>query len=114
MPRTAAVAVAAGASGAHARTSVSPSAARAARVLHRESAAYHPSLYRHVSQAWTAARRRCCRRPVWTCTPRPEYVVRGMPNDGRLAIPPDIAVDVASTDSLAGRDPVLARALRGL
>jgi hypothetical protein len=43
-----------------------------------------------------------------------EYVVRGSPNDRRLAVAPDIRVDLTSTDYFAGRDPVLARALRGL
>jgi C-terminal processing protease CtpA/Prc len=43
-----------------------------------------------------------------------EYVVRGTPNDRRLAVAPDLRVDLTSTDYFAGRDPVLARALRGL
>jgi hypothetical protein len=43
-----------------------------------------------------------------------EYVVRGTPKDRRLAIAPDIRVELTSTDYFAGRDPVLARALRGL
>src|SRR5262245_40070186 len=43
--------VAVGASGAHARPSVSPSAAGDARVLLRELDAYHPALYRNVSRA---------------------------------------------------------------
>jgi hypothetical protein len=43
-----------------------------------------------------------------------EYVVRGAPNDRRLAIAPDVRIDLTSTDYFAGRDPVLARALRGL
>ena len=36
------------------------------------------------------------------------------PNDHRLAIAPDIRVDLTSTQYFAGRDPVLERALRGL
>jgi hypothetical protein len=43
-----------------------------------------------------------------------EYVARGAPKDRRLAVTPDIRVDLSSTDYFAGRDPVLARALRGL
>jgi hypothetical protein len=36
------------------------------------------------------------------------------PNDRRLAVAPDVRVDLTSTQYLAGRDPVLARALGGL
>jgi Peptidase family S41 len=36
------------------------------------------------------------------------------PNDRRLAVGPDLAVPVTSTEYFAGRDPVLERALRGL
>ena len=36
------------------------------------------------------------------------------PKDRRLAVEPDIRVGVRSADFRAGRDPVLARALRGL
>jgi hypothetical protein len=43
-----------------------------------------------------------------------QYVVRGTPKDRRLAVAPDIRVDLTSTDYFAGRDPALARALRGL
>jgi C-terminal processing protease CtpA/Prc len=35
-------------------------------------------------------------------------------NDRRLAVEPDIRVDVSSADHFSGRDPVLERALRGL
>jgi Peptidase family S41 len=36
------------------------------------------------------------------------------PNDKRLAIEPDVRIDVTSADYAAGRDPVLERALKGL
>jgi len=36
------------------------------------------------------------------------------PNDRRLAIAPDVSVDLTSAEYFAGRDPVLERALRGL
>jgi C-terminal processing protease CtpA/Prc len=36
------------------------------------------------------------------------------PSDRRLAIAPDVRVDLASAQYLAGRDPVLERALQGL
>jgi Peptidase family S41 len=36
------------------------------------------------------------------------------PNDRRLAVEPDIRVDVTSAQYFAGRDPVLSRALKGL
>jgi C-terminal processing protease CtpA/Prc len=36
------------------------------------------------------------------------------PNDHRLAVAPDIRVDLTSTQYFAGQDPVLERALRGL
>ena len=35
-------------------------------------------------------------------------------NDRRLAIAPDVRVDLASAQFFAGRDPVLERALKGL
>jgi hypothetical protein len=35
-------------------------------------------------------------------------------NDRRLAVEPDVRVDPTSAQYLAGRDPVLERALRGL
>jgi hypothetical protein len=41
-------------------------------------------------------------------------VQRGAPGDRRLAVDPDIRVDLTSTDYFAKRDPALARALRGL
>ena len=36
------------------------------------------------------------------------------PSDKRLAVGPDVPVDLTSTVYFAGRDPVLERALRGL
>lgn len=36
------------------------------------------------------------------------------PNDRRLAVEPDIPIDLASADYFAGRDPALERALKGL
>ena len=42
------------------------------------------------------------------------YVQRGASGDRRLAVDPDIRVDLTSGDYFAKRDPVLARALRGL
>ena len=36
------------------------------------------------------------------------------PRDRRLAVGPDVRVDLASRDYFAGRDPVLERALSGL
>jgi hypothetical protein len=43
-----------------------------------------------------------------------EYVSRAPESDRRLALAPDVPVAVTSKDFLAGRDPVLTRALRGL
>jgi hypothetical protein len=43
-----------------------------------------------------------------------EYTQRGEPGDRRLAVEPDIRIDLRSADYFAKRDPVLARALRGL
>jgi hypothetical protein len=43
-----------------------------------------------------------------------EYVARAPESDRRLAVGPEVPVAVTSTDFLAGRDPVLERALRGL
>jgi len=34
------------------------------------------------------------------------------PNDPRVAVAPDVAVNMTAADFFAGRDPVLARALR--
>jgi hypothetical protein len=36
------------------------------------------------------------------------------PNDARLAVEPDIRIDVTSAQYFARRDPVLARALKGV
>ena len=50
----------------------------------------------------------------WTVHVATSYVVRGPLNDRRLAVSPSRRVDVRSADFLAGRDPVLAAALKGL
>jgi hypothetical protein len=42
------------------------------------------------------------------------YTKRGRPNERRLAIEPDVRVALSSADFLAGRDPVLEAALRGM
>jgi hypothetical protein len=50
----------------------------------------------------------------WNVRVATSYVQRGEPGDRRLAVAPDIRVDLASADFFATRDPVLARAVRGL
>ena len=50
----------------------------------------------------------------WNVRVATTYVERGAPGDRRLAIEPDVRVDLTSSDYFARRDPVLARALRGL
>jgi hypothetical protein len=50
----------------------------------------------------------------WNVHVATTYVERGAPGDRRLAIEPDIRVDLTSSDYFGRRDPVLARALRGL
>ena len=50
----------------------------------------------------------------WNVSIATSYVQRGAPGDRRLAVDPDIRVDLTSTDYFAKRDPALARALRGL
>lgn len=50
----------------------------------------------------------------WNVRIATAYTQRGEPGDRRLAVEPDIRVDLRSADYLAKRDPVLARALRGL
>ena len=50
----------------------------------------------------------------WNVRIATQYMERGAVNDQRLGIDPDVRVDLTSTDFFAGRDPVLARALRGL
>jgi hypothetical protein len=50
----------------------------------------------------------------WTVHVATTYVVRGQLNDRRLAVAPSRRVDIRSEDFFAGRDPVLAAALRGL
>jgi C-terminal processing protease CtpA/Prc len=50
----------------------------------------------------------------WSVRIATEYTQRGEPGDRRLAVEPDIRVDLRSADYFAKRDPVLARALRGL
>ncbi len=42
------------------------------------------------------------------------YVVRGAPDDRRLAVAPDVRVDLRAADFFAGRDPVLATVLEGV
>jgi len=48
----------------------------------------------------------------WTVYVATSYVVRGTEKDRRLAVEPDIRVDVTSADFLAARDPVLEGVLR--
>jgi Peptidase family S41 len=50
----------------------------------------------------------------WNVRVATEYTQRGEPGDRRLAVEPDIRVELRSADYFAKRDPVLARALRGL
>jgi hypothetical protein len=50
----------------------------------------------------------------WNVRIATEYTQRGEPGDRRLAVEPDIRIDLRSADYFAKRDPVLARALRGL
>jgi len=50
----------------------------------------------------------------WNVSIATSYVQRGAPGDRRLAVDPDVRVDLTSTDYFAKRDPALARALRGL
>jgi C-terminal processing protease CtpA/Prc len=50
----------------------------------------------------------------WNVRVATSYVQRGEPGDRRLAVAPDIRVDLASADFFATLDPVLARAVRGL
>ena len=50
----------------------------------------------------------------WEVHVATSYVVRGTPNDRRLAIVPSRRVDLRAAEFLAGRDPVLAAALRGI
>ena len=50
----------------------------------------------------------------WSVYVATSYVVRGTETDRRLAVEPDIRVDVTSADFLAARDTVLERVLRGL
>ena len=50
----------------------------------------------------------------WNVRVATTYVERGAPGDRRLAIEPDVRVDLTSSDYFGRRDPVLARAFRGL
>lgn len=50
----------------------------------------------------------------WNVRVATSYVQRGEPGDRRLAVAPDIRIDLASTDFFAHRDPALARAVSGL
>jgi hypothetical protein len=50
----------------------------------------------------------------WEVRIATSYVVRGEPGDRRLAVEPDVRVDLRAADFFEGRDPVLAVALRGL
>jgi hypothetical protein len=50
----------------------------------------------------------------WNVRIATSYTERGAPGDSRLAVEPDIRVELRSADYFAKRDPVLARALRGL
>ena len=50
----------------------------------------------------------------WEVHVATSYVVRGTPNDKRLAIVPSRRVDLRAAEFLAGRDPVLAAALKGI
>jgi C-terminal processing protease CtpA/Prc len=50
----------------------------------------------------------------WNVRIATSSVQRGEPGDRRLAVEPNIRVDLGSADYFAKRDPVLARALRGL
>ena len=50
----------------------------------------------------------------WTVHVATSYVVRGPLNDRRLAVAPSRRVDIRSEDFFAGRDPVLAAALKGV
>jgi hypothetical protein len=49
----------------------------------------------------------------WNVRIATRHTERGGPADRRLAVDPGVRVDLTSPDYLAGRDPVLERALRG-
>jgi hypothetical protein len=48
----------------------------------------------------------------WNLHAPTRYWQKSSPRDRRLAIHPDLPVRLTAADFLAGRDPVLARALR--
>jgi C-terminal processing protease CtpA/Prc len=50
----------------------------------------------------------------WNVRIATSYVQRGAPGDRRLAVDPVVRVALTSADYFGARDPVLARALRGL
>jgi hypothetical protein len=50
----------------------------------------------------------------WNIRIATRHTERGGPGDRRLAVDPGVRVGLTSYDYLAGRDPVLERALRGL
>ena len=77
----------------------------------------HRSASRPAAASRCTATRSPCRfrPPAGRCTSRPATTSgRRRPEDRRLAVEPDVRVDLTSAEYFAGRDPVLERALKGL